>query len=84
MSCIRAHETRGDYTERSHPWDGSGAYQFIPTTWRYWAQRAGHGTWRYAYEAPSRVQDAVAAFTLEHGGGGAWSMRFGDDPCTGM
>lgn len=81
--------------EQARPWlrdpirlCGSGAYQYIGSTWRVWFQR-----WRdavefvgsdydLAYEAPPLIQDAVTAYTIEHGGAGNWSPRYGDDPCT--
>lgn len=39
--CIKDHES-GNYAESSHPGSGSGAYQFIPGTWRTWSIRAGY------------------------------------------
>jgi hypothetical protein len=41
MQCIKDHES-GNYTESSHPSSGSGAYQFIPSTWAAWSVRAGY------------------------------------------
>lgn len=81
MACIKRHES-GNYQEQSHLQDGSGAYQFIPSTWRTWSARAGHPGYAYAYQAPAWVQDAVTAYTLTHGGAGNWSNRYGFDPCT--
>jgi hypothetical protein len=83
--CIKGVES-GNYTEQSHIYEGSGAYQFIPSTWRYW-----YGRWRdavafvgsdypYAYLAPPLIQDAVLAYTLANGGASNWS---GVDGCTG-
>lgn len=90
--CVKNHES-GNYAESSHPSSGSGAYQFIPSTWRSWSVKAGYGhydahgnpvpTYSYAYEAPPSVQDAVFNFAVANGGGGNWSMRYGNDPCTG-
>lgn len=90
--CVKNHES-GNYAESSHPSSGSGAYQFIPSTWRSWSVKAGYGhydahgnpvpTYSYAYEAPPSVQDAVFNFAIANGGGGNWSMRYGNDPCTG-
>lgn len=82
MQCIKDHES-GNYTEHSHPNSGSGAYQYVPGTWRTWAARAGYMGYDLAYQAPPWVQDAVTAFTLTHGGAGNWSTRWGNDPCTG-
>lgn len=81
MACIRAHES-GNYAESSHPGGGTGAYQYLGSTWRTWSARAGYPGYAYAYQAPAAVQDAVTAFTLTHGGSQNWSDRFGNDPCT--
>lgn len=81
VQCIKDHES-GNYSESSHPGSGSGAYQFIPGTWRTWSARAGYGGYMYAYQAPPAVQDAVLHYTLTHGGAGNWSNRWGNDPCT--
>lgn len=83
--CIKGVES-GDYSEQSHPSEGSGAFQFTPATWRWY-----FGKWRdavayigsdypYAYQAPPLIQDAVLAFTLANGGASNWS---GVDGCTG-
>lgn len=83
--CIKGVES-GDYGEQSHPSEGSGAFQFIPSTWAHY-----YGLWRdavafvgsdyqYAYQAPPLIQDAVLAYTLANGGGSNWS---GVDGCTG-
>lgn len=81
MDCIKNHES-GNYTESSHPNSGSGAYQYVPGTWRTWSARAGYPGYDYAYEAPASVQDAVTAYALTHGGSHNWSPRYGNDPCT--
>lgn len=81
VQCIKNHES-GNYTEHSHPGSGSGAYQMIPGTWAAWSARAGYPGYRYAYQAPPNVQDAVLQYTLTHGGAGNWSPRYGNDPCT--
>jgi hypothetical protein len=81
IQCIKDHES-GDYLESSHIRDGSGAYQVIPSTWRHWSARAGHGGYSYAYKAPPAVQDAVVVYMLTNGGAGNWSPRFGNNPCT--
>ncbi len=79
--CIKNHES-GNYAESSHPSSGSGAYQFVPGTWRHWSQLAGFAGFAYAYEAPPAVQDAVLMFTLTHGGAHNWDPAYGNDPCT--
>lgn len=82
VQCIKGAES-GNYMESSHPGSGSGAYQFIPGTWRTWSAKAGFGgQYAYAYQAPAAVQDAVLVYTLTNGGAGNWSNRFGKDNCT--
>lgn len=81
LACIR-HAESGDYSEHSHPNDGTGAYQYIGPTWRAWSARAGYPGYWLAYEAPPAVQDAVTVYTLTHGGAHNWSPRYGNDPCT--
>lgn len=83
--CI-FHVESGNYAESSHINEGSGAAQWIPSTWQHW-----YGLWRdavafvgsdypYAYLAPPLIQDAVLAYTLANGGASNWS---GVDGCTG-
>jgi hypothetical protein len=85
--CIKQHES-GNYSEQSHPGAGSGAYQYIPTTWQHWfaawASATGWSGPQYslAYLAPPNVQDRVLVYTLRNGGAGNWSNAFGFDPCT--
>jgi Transglycosylase-like domain len=81
MACIKRAES-GNYSEHSHTSDGSGAYQFIPSTWRAWSARAGYPGYQYAYLAPPAVQDAVAAHTLAHGGAHNWDPAYGNNHCT--
>lgn len=79
--CVMGAES-GNYAEASHPGSGSGAYQFIPSTWRHWSKLAGYPGYAYAYEAPPSVQDAVFDYTVTHGGAHNWDPRFGKDSCT--
>lgn len=87
MACIKSYES-GNYAESSHPLSGSGAFQWIPSSWATW-----YGRWRdavafvgsdypYAYSAPPLIQDAVTAYAITHGGAGNWSNNYGLDPCT--
>lgn len=80
-ACVKDHES-GNYGESSHPGSGSGAYQFIPSTWRTWSAKAGYGGYAYAYQAPAAVQDAVFEYALSHGGAHNWDNAYGNDPCT--
>jgi hypothetical protein len=80
-ACVKAHES-GNYSEHSHPSSGSGAYQFVPGTWRSYSAAAGHGGYAYAYQAPPSVQDAVFEYAITHGGAHNWDPKFGNDPCT--
>ena len=85
MDCIKGVES-GNYAEASHIYEGSGAFQFIPTTWQHWyglwrdAVEFRHADYPYAYLAPPLIQDAVLVYTLTHGGASNWS---GVDGCTG-
>lgn len=91
VQCIKDHES-GNYSESTHTGSGSGAYQFIPRTWRYYfgrwkgsltpTKRARIPYYDLAFLAPPSVQDAVLNYALTHGGAGNWSNRFGNDPCT--
>ena len=81
MACIRGAES-GNYAESSHPSSGSGAYQYVPSTWETWSSRAGYSGYDYAYEAPAAVQDAVTVYVLTHGGAHNWDPRYGPDDCT--
>jgi hypothetical protein len=81
MNCIKRAES-GNYSESSHPGSGSGAFQFVPGTWRAWSARAGYPGYAYAYLAPPSVQDAVTAYTLTNGGAHNWDPAYGADSCT--
>jgi hypothetical protein len=87
VGCIYGTES-GNYTEATHPGSGSGAAQYVPTTWRHWfglwAAATGYSgpTYAYAYLAPWYVQDAVLVFTLRHGGAHNWDPAYGPDYCT--
>ncbi|MDP9332021.1 MAG: M23 family metallopeptidase [Actinomycetota bacterium] len=63
LATIRTLESGGRYDARSPGSSASGAYQYIDTTWRSWANQVGVDTAQYprAYLAPPTVQDAVAA-----------------------
>jgi hypothetical protein len=62
--CIMWRESRGNY-EADGPY-GSGAYQFIQSTWKHYATEAGYPEWadKRASNAPRYVQDEVFAFVL--------------------
>lgn len=62
--CIVWRESRGNY-KADGPY-GSGAYQFINSTWKVYATKAGYPEWadQRAAEAPRYVQDEVFAITL--------------------
>lgn len=91
IQCIKDHES-GNYTESSHPGAGSGAYQYIPSTWRNWFlawqkslpedSQWKHVDYTFAYEAPPVVQNQVLVYTLRNGGAHNWDPSFGNDPCT--
>ncbi len=69
LTCVRHHESdRGPfphtngYGEKNPYSSASGAYQFLDSTWRVVAARAGHSDYAYspARYAPIWVQDDVA------------------------
>ena len=62
LRCVRAHEsdTAGGYRAQNPTSTASGAYQFLDSTWRNVAPKAGHPGWSRAIHAPPRVQDHVA------------------------
>lgn len=80
LSCIRSHEqgAAGYATETGNGF--SGAYQFIPSTWRYAVTLAGYPEWASwrASEAPPHVQDAAAWALYQEQGYGPWppAMRY--------
>ena len=75
LTCIRRHESdrAGGYTAQNRRSSASGAYQFIDSTWRTAAARAGHPGYSRAMYAPWYVQDAVALYTSNHGGRSHWN-----------
>jgi len=73
LSCVRRHESGGDYGARNPSSSASGAYQFLDSTWRSVSSRAGLGGFGRASSAPWFVQDAVALWTFQHGGRSAWN-----------
>lgn len=91
IQCVKDHES-GNYSESTHPGSGSGAYQYVPGTWRTWFLKwrdslPANSEWKnsyfaFAYQAPAYVQDHVFVYTLQNGGASNWHPRYGDDPCT--
>lgn len=67
LDTIRTLESGGDYTAHAAGASASGAYQYIDTTWTYWAQQAGINTDTYptADSAPPTIQDQVAALNVQ-------------------
>jgi hypothetical protein len=62
LETIKKRESGGNYNIRSNSSSASGAYQFIDSTWRGRAQKAGVDIQQYprAYMAPPEIQDKVA------------------------
>jgi cell wall-associated NlpC family hydrolase len=62
LATIRQLESGNDYTAQAAKASASGAYQFLDSSWRTWAARAGYpDLYPRAYLAPPHVQDATAA-----------------------
>jgi hypothetical protein len=64
LAALRTNESGGNYGENSAKKGStaSGAYQFLDSTWKERAAKAGIGTeYPRAYMAPPEIQDAVAA-----------------------
>lgn len=73
LACVRAHESRGDYTAQNPSSSASGAYQFLTSTWRNVSAKAGHPGYPRASAAPWWAQDAVAMWLYKNGGRSAWA-----------
>ncbi|MHB1139859.1 MAG: transglycosylase family protein [Microthrixaceae bacterium] len=73
LSCVRAHESGGDYRAQNSRSSASGGYQFLDSTWRNASARAGHAGYGSAAAAPWWVQDAVALHMYNNGGRSAWN-----------
>jgi muramidase (phage lysozyme) len=67
--CVMWRESKGHY--RADGPYGSGAYQFIQSTWDHYAELAGHAEYvgKRPYKAPRDVQDAVFWRTFWKGKG---------------
>ena len=66
LDTIRTLESGGDYTIRARGASAAGAYQYITSTWRHWADEAGVSTELYptADTAPPHIQDRVAGVNV--------------------
>ena len=73
LTCVRAHESGGNYQAQNPTSSASGAYQFLDSTWRTASSRAGHPGFGSAAAAPWYIQDAVALHMYNNGGRSAWN-----------
>jgi hypothetical protein len=81
LICIRHVESdRGawpydtGYQAQNRYSSASGAYQYVDGTWASQSTAAGYGRmYAKAKYAPVAVQDAVAYYTITHGGTGPWA-----------
>ena len=75
LACVRAHESAeaGLYRAQNPTSTASGAYQFLDSTWRNVAPKAGFPGYSRAIHAPPRVQDHVALWLYNNGGRSAWN-----------
>ncbi len=73
LTCVRNHESGGNYQAKNPGSSASGAYQFLDSTWRTVSARAGQGGYGSARYAPWYVQDSVALWLYQNGGRSAWN-----------
>ena len=75
LACVRSHESinAGLYRAQNPTSTASGAYQFLDSTWRRVAPKAGFPGYSRAIHAPPRVQDHVALWLYNNGGRSAWN-----------
>lgn len=73
--CVSHHESWSGHmwTAENPISTASGGFQFIDSTWRAWAARAGVSGYGHAAHAPPKVQAYVFAYGITHyGGRRAW------------
>lgn len=73
LACVRRHESGGNYGAQNPSSSASGAYQFLDSTWRVTAPRAGVVGYGRASHAPWYLQDAAALWLYSNGGRSAWN-----------
>lgn len=75
LVCVRASESAeaGLYLAQNPRSTASGAYQFLDSTWRNVALKAGFPGYARAIHAPPKVQDHVALWLYNNGGRSAWN-----------
>ena len=66
LDTIRTLESGGNYEIRNANASAAGAYQYITSTWRHWAEQADVSTDTYptADTAPPHIQDQVAGVNV--------------------
>ncbi len=73
LNEIRHRESSNNYSSPPNEKDASGAYQFQGQTWKENTKKSGIGTeYARAVDAPQKVQDTVALWTLRNQGMRPW------------
>ena len=74
LRCVMYRESRGNPRAENPESSASGLFQFTSETWHNMTRASGIGTeYDRASDAPSRVQWAVARWTVEHIGRWPWA-----------
>jgi hypothetical protein len=67
--CVANRESGFDPNAYNPQSGASGVYQFIPTSWKYYSEKAGYGG---VSPFKARANVGTAAWTVKHVGWGPW------------